>query len=53
MSRAVVAVIMALVLVIGALAGLLVVATQNGSTGSPCYPVVQRSDWLLDHEAEC
>lgn len=53
MSRTIVAVIMVIVLAVGALSGLFIVATQNGSSGSPCYPLVQHSDWMLDHEAEC
>jgi hypothetical protein len=53
MNRTIVAVIMVVVMVAGALGGLFVVATQNGSSSSPCYPLVQYSGWLLDHEAEC
>jgi hypothetical protein len=53
MGRTVVAVVMVVVLVVGLLAGLFVVETQNGSHGSPCWPLVEHSDWLLDHEAEC
>lgn len=50
------AAVIMLVVALGVLAGVYIVATLGSASASGakrCYPIVDRADWLLDHEAQC